>query len=60
MVKEDGISMNQFITAAVTEKISALLTEEYLQKRAQQGSRRDFERALSQVPDEEPPAFDRL
>lgn len=26
----EGISMNQFVTSAVAEKLSALLTEEYL------------------------------
>lgn len=46
--------MNQFVTTAVAEKLSALLTEEYLGERAQLGSREKYERALSHVPDVEP------
>ena len=37
--KRDGISMNQFIITAVAEKLSALLTEDYLEERAKQGDR---------------------
>lgn len=50
----EGISMNQFVTSAVAEKLSALLTEEYLGERVRRASRDKYERALSQVPDEEP------
>lgn len=50
----EGISMNQFVTTAVAEKLSALLTEEVLGERARRGSREKYERALSQVPDVEP------
>lgn len=64
MVKElaerEGVSMNQFISTAVAEKLSALLTEEYLEKRASRGSRERFERVLRKVPDGEPPEDDRL
>lgn len=64
MVKElaerEGVSMNQFISTAVAEKLSALLTEEYLEKRASRGSRKRFERVLRKVPDGEPPEEDRL
>lgn len=50
----EGISMNQFVTTAVAEKLSALLTEEYLGERARRGSREKFDRVLSRVPDAEP------
>ena len=33
LAKNDGISINQFISSAVAEKMSALLTEEYLKER---------------------------
>ena len=59
MVQRDGISINQFITLAVAEKLSALLTEEYLQERAQRGSRERYLAALAQVPDVEPDEQDR-
>ena len=60
LADEEGISMNQFIAIAAAEKLSSLKTVEYLEKRAEQGSREDFERVLSQVPDEEPEEHDKL
>ncbi|MEA3314558.1 MAG: toxin-antitoxin system HicB family antitoxin [Campylobacterota bacterium] len=50
---EDKISLNQFIATAVAEKISALNTEEYLNKRAKKGSKDKFLKALDKVPDVE-------
>ena len=58
--KQDGISMNQFITTAVAEKLSALMTEEYLEQRAKQGDRSRYLDALAQVPDIEPEEHDRI
>ena len=34
LAKQEGISINQFIASATAEKMTALLTEEYLNKRA--------------------------
>ena len=58
LAKRDNISMNQFITLALAEKISALATEDYLEERAARGARAKFERAMSQVADAEPPPYD--
>jgi hypothetical protein len=58
--QREGISINQFVATAVAEKLSALLTEEYLQKRAQRGNREKYEAALAQVPDIAPDERDRL
>ena len=60
MAKRDHISMNQFIATALAEKVSALMTEDYLEQRAQRASRGKFEQALSKVPDVEPDERDRL
>jgi len=57
---QEGISINQFIATAVAEKMSALMTEDYLQERARRGSRARFEAALAQVPDAEPEPRDRV
>ncbi|MCB0113468.1 MAG: hypothetical protein KDD84_05250 [Caldilineaceae bacterium] len=57
--RRDGISINQFITVAVAEKLSALLTEEYIEARADQGSRDAYEAALAEVPDVEADEYDR-
>ena len=60
VAEQEGISINQFIATAVAEKMSALLTEEYLQGRAVRGSRNRYETALAQVPDVEPDEHDVL
>ena len=60
LADQDGVSMNQFITLALTEKMSALLTVDYLKERAKQGSRQKFEAVLAKVPDIEPDEFDRI
>ena len=60
LADREGISINQLVTTALAEKISALLTEEYLTARAARGSRRKFDEILSKVPDAEPEAGDKL
>jgi predicted transcriptional regulator len=60
LADQDGVSMNQFITLALTEKMSALLTVDYLKERAKQGSRQRFEAVLAKVADIEPEVFDRI
>jgi HicB family len=56
----EGVSINQLISSAVAEKMAALLTEEYLAKRAERGGRARFTAALAKVPDVEPEASDRI
>ena len=60
LAKRDNISINQFIALALSEKISALITDEYLKERAERGNRDAFEKALSKVADVEPDEADRL
>ena len=48
--QREGISINQFISSAVGEKLAALATEDYLSARAARGSRAAFMDALQQVP----------
>jgi hypothetical protein len=60
IVTQEGISINQFIATAVAEKMSALMTEEYLSERARRASRKKFDAALAQVPDAEPAESDRI
>jgi len=54
IAKRDSVSINQFITLALAEKISAFMTEEYLEARARRGSRARFEKAMAKVADVEP------
>jgi metal-responsive CopG/Arc/MetJ family transcriptional regulator len=60
LVNREGISTDQFIATAVAEKMSAPMTEAYLEERAKRGSRAKYETALAQVPDVEPEAYDKL
>lgn len=60
LAHRDHVSINQMITLALAEKISTLMTEEYLGKRAQRGNRKSFRRALGKVSKAEPEARDRL
>ena len=54
MATKDSISINQFIATAVAEKMSALLTEDYLEQRARRLDLTGVDRILSRVPDVPP------
>jgi len=58
--REEGISINQFVLLAVAEKIAAVSTIEYLEKRARRGSRKNLLAVLGKVPDVEPEEYDKL
>jgi hypothetical protein len=60
LAKEEHISINQLVSTALAEKIAVLDTETYLKDRARRASRQKFLAALDQVPDVEPPEYDRL
>jgi hypothetical protein len=55
LAQDEGISMNQLITLALAEKLSALTTETYLNDRAARGDRAKFEAAMAKVADVPPP-----
>jgi HicB family len=46
----DGISVNQFISLAVAEKLSALQTYDIIAERAKGASRESFLKAMAMVP----------
>lgn len=60
LAKKEKVSINQLITLAVAEKISALATEDFLEARAKLASRKKFERAMAKVARVEPETIDRL
>ena len=49
LAEREDISINQLIATALAEKMSALMTSEYLAERAERGSRRKFDRVLKKV-----------
>lgn len=57
---EEGVSINQFISSAVSEKISAITTENYLEKRAKNADISDFKTILDSVPERAPLKGDEL
>jgi hypothetical protein len=49
IAKKEGVSINQFISSAVSEEISALMTEDYLETRARRAKEKDFRKILAKV-----------
>jgi len=54
IAEDEGVSINQFISTAVAEKISALTTKNYLEQRAKNADRAAFRGILDKVPDRAP------
>ena len=54
IAKREGVSINQFISAAVAEKVSAIMTEELLETRARRANKRGLKGILDNVPDRAP------
>jgi hypothetical protein len=60
LAKKERISINQLVTLALAEKISALMTEDFLGQRAARASKPKFRKAMGKVANVEPGALDRL
>ena len=60
LAEKEWVSINQLVTTALAEKISALLTAEYIEARAAKGSRDKYLEVLSKVPDAEPESGDQF
>lgn len=58
--ESDGVSVNQFISLAVAEKLSALKTYDLIAHRALRGSKEKFLEALAAVPSGTPDPGDEL
>ena len=54
IARKEGVSINQFISTAVAEKISAIMTEDYLAARAKRADREGFRKILNKVPNRTP------
>ena len=58
--EQEGISNNQFVLLAISEKMAAIDTANYIQERAQRGSRERLLAVLAKAPDIDPEEADRL
>ncbi len=63
LAREDGVSLNQWIVAAVAQKIGAVETADvflFLRERAARAREGDLSRYLDRAPEAEPEAGDEL
>ena len=61
LAKVDGVSLNQFIAAAVAEKVGTLQTARvFLQERAGSAKPKDLVKYLRRAPKASPPEDDRV
>ncbi|MFH1195975.1 MAG: DUF6290 family protein [bacterium] len=51
LAKKENTSINQLVSTALAEKISALATEEYIEERARKASKSKFNKAMKKVAD---------
>ncbi|NBS08912.1 MAG: toxin-antitoxin system HicB family antitoxin [Betaproteobacteria bacterium] len=60
LAQRDDISVNQFIAAAVSEKMASVMTLDYLKSEAAKGNRSDFDRFMHAIPNAPVGAGDEL
>jgi len=60
LAHDEGVSINQLISSALAEKLSALDTERYLNERAERGKKVDLDAILAKIPFIEPDPRDRI
>jgi hypothetical protein len=60
LAAREGVSLEQFFTQALTEKMKSMDADAYLAVRAHRGSREKLLAVLAKAPDVEPEEADRL
>ena len=60
VIKREGVSLDQFIASAISEKMAAYATQDYLEMRTKQADETKFKAALSKIPDVEPEKNDKI
>lgn len=58
LAKKENTSINQLVSSALAEKISALMTEEYIEQRGRRASKQKFKKALIKVADVDAKEYD--
>ena len=60
LAQKEHVSINQLIATALAEKLSALLTSDYLGERAKRGTRSKFMKVLAKIRHQPPEERDAL
>jgi hypothetical protein len=60
LAQREQFSLEQFMLSALSEKLSMMMTDDYLANRAKRGSREKFQAVLAKIKSVEPEEFDRL
>ena len=60
LARDEGLSVNQLVSSALAEKLSAIDAERYLNERAERGSKVDIDAILAKTPTVEPEPNDRI
>lgn len=60
LAARENIPLDQIVSLAITQAIGVWSNESYIAIRAKRGTKEKFIKALEQVPDVEPPEYDRL
>lgn len=60
LAARENISVEQLVAIALSAQVSAWMTKDYLEHRAEQGSWQKFQQVLTRVPDVEPEDYDQL
>ncbi len=58
LAKKENTFINQLVSSALAEKISAIMTEEYIAKRAKRASKTKLKKALKKVPNNKAEEYD--
>lgn len=60
LAARENISVEQLVAIALSAQVSAWMTKDYLEQRAERGSWEKFQQVLTKVPDVEPEDYDKL
>lgn len=60
LAARENISVEQLVAIALSAQVSAWMTKDYLEQRAERGSWQKFQQVLTRVPDVEPEDYDKL
>ncbi len=60
LAHDEGVSVNQLVSSALAEKLSALDAERYLSERAKRGKKVNIDAIFAKIPSVDPDPHDRI